>query len=168
MQHMIRRRYKTDVHEKDFYNYYKTKSKNPVDKNIFIKIVKEFNDSICHACIYNNFEFKMPARLGIIRLKKRKARATFNEDGSLNTRYLAVDWKSTKELWSTDPTAKEHKQIVFHLNRHSKGYIFTWHWERFNMNLVNKSAYHLDMMRKHDREITKAINNPDLNIDCYV
>jgi len=165
---MIRRRYKTDVHEKDFYKYYKTKTQTPVTKDIFIKIVEEFNDSIMHACIYKNFEFKMPARLGIVRLKKRKSKATFNEDGSLNTRYLAVDWKATLDLWASDTIAKEKKQRVFHLNRHTKGYMFRWYWDRFNMNLVNKSAYHLDMMRKYDRELAKAINNPDLNIDCYI
>jgi hypothetical protein len=35
------------------------------------------------------------------------------------------------------------------------------------MNLVNKSAYHLDMMRKYDRELSTALKDPELNIDFY-
>ena len=162
-----RRRYKTSVTIGDFYKFYKTKSKSTVDKEIFKKIVNEFNESICRACIYENLFFNMPYRLGVLSIKKKKSKAYINSDGSLNTKYLAVDWNATKELWKNDSEAKEKHQKVFHLNRNTKGFICRWHWDRYNINLSNRTYYHLDIMRKYDRELAKVLNDPESNVDFY-
>lgn len=162
-----RRRYKTDITLNDFYKYYKTKSESPVDYSIFKNIVFEFNNDICKGCIYDSLFFKMPSRLGILSIKKRKSKASINKDGSLNTKFLAVNWKDTKELWEKDPEAKEKHQRVYHLNRHSNGYILRWNWDRFNINLSNRTYYSLDIMRKYDRELSKVLYDENLNVDYY-
>jgi len=150
----------------DYYKYYKSLSSNPVSKEVFKDIVLNFNEEVIHKCIYNAFEFHIP-RIGDVRVKKRKAKAFINPDGSLNTRYLSVDWKATNDLRARDPIAKEKRQKVFHLNRHTQGYIYRWFWSKDTVALPNKSIYSLDVMRKYDRELKDALNNSDLNIDFY-
>lgn len=162
-----RRRYKTDVTLPDFYKYYKNSVDKPVDYETFKNVVYEFNESICKGCIYDNLYFKMPNRLGVLSIKKRKTVASINKDGSLNTKFLSVNWKATKELWDRDSEAKEKHQKVYHLNRHTSGYILRWCWDRFNINLSNRTYYSLDIMRKYDRELAQVVLSEDSKLDYY-
>ena len=108
---------KAHVGMSDFYKYYalstfKEKqggrtavhrdSMYAIDRALYGKIVEFFHSRISDEIMLDNFEFKMPARMGTLGIRKRKPKVRFDENGKL-VNNMPVDWKATKELWEEDP-----------------------------------------------------------------
>ena len=74
----------------------------------------------------NNFEFRMPGRLGYIRIRKKLAIPKVI-NGKLFSNHLGVDYKATKELWKEKYPGKtlkelkniENKPLIKYLNDHT-------------------------------------------------
>ena len=99
-----------------------------------------------------------------IRIKKIPIKIRFNPDGSLCTKGLRADWKSTKDLWAIDPEAKENKQLVFHFNEHTDRYNLKFFYDKRTSHMKNQTAYQFKVMRKWSRLLNKAVKrNPNLN-----
>lgn len=158
-----------NVKSDNLYRYYKKTSKySPVERKVFGEIIRKFNTAIIDAMIYKAFEFHFPARLGTIRIKKIKIKVKMNDDGTIDKRYLAPDWKATKELWNKDEDAKNRKQLVYHLNRHTNGYKHRFFWNKQNSNVRNQTIYTLDMARYSvKRRLAAALKNTKLNLNYY-
>jgi len=142
-------------------------SKYFVDRATYSKIVSDFNQMVCEEIMYENFEFKLPARMGDVSIKKYKPKMEFDENGLLITRSLPVDWKATNELWAENPEAKEAKKLVRFTNEHTKGYISKWYYGKASANYRFKSGYVFKASRANKREIAKILKDEDLNIDYY-
>lgn len=126
-------KYKADYTEKDFYKYYfNTYCKRDkkildnqynVGKDIYYKIIKEFNKYVLNQMIYHNEDFLFPNYIGGIGLRKRKPKTKIDSDGKLIS-HKPIDWDTTLKLWEEDEDAKNKKILIRHMNNHSDGYVF--------------------------------------------
>jgi len=163
-------KYKSDFGIIDLFKFYKKKQKEAgkvvIDKSLYSKVLKDFNDAICKEIVENAFEYRMPFRLGYLRIRKHKTRIIVDENGKLKTRHLHPDWKATKELWAMNEDARAEKKIVWHTNRHTQGFYCKWYWDKRACNIKNSSVYSISISRTNKRRIAEAINTKD-NIDYY-
>lgn len=133
----------------------------------FAKVLELANHASMEAMIHDNVILKLPYRMGEVSIKKYKQKVAQNEDGTLNKRSWAVDWKETKQLWAEDEDAKERKILVYHLNRHTGGYKYMWHWYRGVSNIKNVRLYKFYPLRKWKRGLASLLLDPVSKIDFY-
>lgn len=163
-------KYNTDYGIIDIYKFYKKAQKEKdlpiIELPIFRKIIKYYNIETCKGIVENSNEFRLPFRLGYLRIRKFKTRIISDANGKLKTGHMHPDWKATKALWLTNPKAKEDKKIVWHTNNHSQGYYYKWYWDKRACNITNSSVYSLTMSRNNKRLISKIVKTKD-HIDYY-
>lgn len=132
----------------DFYDFYlKEIGDNKlyeIDYKEYSNIISDFYKSIMDFILKKNGVFKMPYKLGDVRVVKRK----LNLD---HLRLTGIDWKTTVE------TGKH----VYHLNEHTSGYKYNFQWNKKNMNLKNLYFYRLVMTRQNKRLLAKLIKSGD-------
>lgn len=150
----------------DMYKTYKKNSKNPVTKEQYNKIIGRFNSEVANLILAEAFEFRMPYRLGYLRIKKTTVKLILDRDGKLKKNYLRVDWASTKKMWEDNPKAREEKKLIYHLNKHTDGYYFRWYWDKSATNVSNISVYKIIPARKHLRAIAQLVNTKE-DLDYY-
>ena len=79
--------------------------------------------------------------MGVFSIRKRKKILRLYPDGSLDTRNLRVDYKSTVALWRKDEEAYiEHKKI-YYLNKHTDRYYYKFYWDKTICVTPNNSVY---------------------------
>ena len=163
-------KYKTDYNVIDMYKSYKSKrrdsGKEPVTLSVYRKVLKTFNAEICKDIVHNSGEYRMPYRLGYLRIRKFKTRLKLDDEGNLVTKHLQVNWKETKKLWASNEEAKVAKKIIWHNNKHTQGYYFKWYWDKRACNITNSSVYSLVMTRANKRSIAAALKENE-NLDYY-
>ena len=102
----------------DIYKFYKQeqkgKNKPIVGLKEFRKIIKYHNTEVCRTIVEDTEEFRMPYRLGYLRIRKFKQRLKLDANGKLDTSNMYADWKATNKLWDENPQAKEAKKIIWH------------------------------------------------------
>jgi len=150
------------------YRYYKKKYKQTnVSRKLFGDITREFYELIVPEIVKNNYIFRMPANMGKLFIKSKPYEIKFDEDGNVDKRKLAPNWKKTKELWKKqypDLTMQEiynipNKKLVYHLNDHSDRRIFKWFWDKTNSIVKNQQLYYVDVTRKWDRYLSNYAQN---------
>lgn len=150
------RRNSVDNNMNDMWLYYKENYNKPVDKTTFVQVCYLLNKKIANSIITESFEFKMPFRLGKLRIKTNKQKIII-KDGKLDPNKMPINWVATKELWrslypelswdkswnilSDELTNIPNKQLVFHENDHSNGYINRWYWDKSLANTKNHTGY---------------------------
>lgn len=149
--------YTADVGIRNFYGYYSNKhfreflegrkngvidkgSKFYIPITLYSRIINDFNLEVRNLILNESFDFNMPARMGILCIRKRKLTPYINKKGEYKNP-LPVDWKATYQLWEEDPEAEEMKKLVRHRNKHSNGFIAEWTLQRKSATFKNKSAY---------------------------
>ena len=149
---------KTTVHHSSKFN---------ITRTLYGKIIEFFHCNITDEIMLENFEYKMPARLGTINIRKKKPKLRFDQNGKLiNT--MPVDWKATKDLWEEDPECKEQKKLVRHLNEHTNGYVPFWNYSVSTATFKNKSVYKFKPTRTIKRELSRILKDPNLKINYYL
>lgn len=127
------------------YQYYikdiDNNSKYNIDYKLFRKICEEFNKSISSLIIDSGYFFKIPYRLGTIRIKKGKVNVT--------SKSLKMDFGL---LNSSDGKYKNK-----HLNEHSGGYYVRFHWNKLDMIIKNKSLYSFIPTRFNKRALASIV-----------
>lgn len=159
----------------DFYKYFKQHNDIDIPYQTYSAVVKDLNQAISDAVIYKGFEFKLPGRLGYLRVIKAKHKLKLDDAGKVDTRYLPVDFKATRKLWKeiyADKTFKEimnmpDRKRVFHTNDHSNGFIFRWHFNKFTSNATNKSVYYFKPSRTNQRALSSHIKSEDFENIYY-
>ena len=146
------------VKTKQFYKRYCNNIKEPISKKEFTDILSDINEAIIHEIIYDNYEFKLPCRIGYIRIQKKKT--------PYNKAKLKVDWKKTNKLWAEKPEAKEKKQFIYHLNENTDGYYYRFYFSKFTSNLKNKSAYSFVPTRSNQRLLSSYLKE-NSDVDYY-
>lgn len=153
-----------DVSLKELYKNYKIKSKNPVPYKIYAEFLREYNERIIRAIIYENLEYKMPFKLGFIRIQKRKL-TPYMKEGTLVKKHLSPDWKRTREYWSKEYpglTSEElkaipNKKVLLHHNDHTNGYSVRFYWDKRISNVKNQSSYIFKATRTAKEELAAFI-----------
>lgn len=129
----------------DMYNYYVERFDNDlykVDFKIYKEIINKYFKAIMQDILYKPYKLKIPHRLGGIRIIKRKV--------NINklTRF-GINW----------PETVKHNKIIYHLNSHSKNYIYRFKWEKENSITPNLYFYKFVPSRQNKRELAKIIKN---------
>jgi len=128
---------------KHIYQYYikdiPETSKYHLDYKTFRSICEEFNKELSTEILEGYF-FKMPYRLGTIRIKKRK-----------------VDLKNLKPdfgLYNESEGLYKNK----HINEHSGNYYVRFYWNKNRETIIkNKSPYSFIPTRENKRNLAKLI-----------
>jgi hypothetical protein len=143
-----------DYKTRDIFKFYK-KDEGIVEYKVFSNIVSEFNGMIMRLIIDEAHEFVMPSRLGSLRVRKRKVKLELNADGKIDKSKLTPDWFKTRKLWDEiykDIPIEEinkipNKRIIYNLNEHTDGYRFIFYWDKVTSNILNQSAYRIQVTR---------------------
>lgn len=140
---------RTHHNQKDIYNHYAKKYPVKMDNITFNKLCSDFNMRLANTIITQSFEFKMPFRLGSIRIRAEKLKLKFTPDGKVDTIKMPINWGATRKLWKElwpDKTMDEIKQIpnkklIVYVNDHSNGYVMRWYWDKNFAKIKNNRAY---------------------------
>ena len=145
-----------------------------IDRQTFSNILKDFNLELARLLLEENLEFRMPSNLGTVRMRKFKRKIHFKEDGTLDTRYLCVDWQATKAFWvreypgldAVELKKIKHKTRIFHLNEHTENHVIRLFWKKYGSAIVNKKIYSLLLTRTNKRRVAQLLKT-DSNINYY-
>lgn len=134
----------------DIYKYYCGLHKNDelnIDKKTFKKVLYSFNKKIFKSILEDSETFKIPKRLGFLRVKKVKM--SFKEGTSCK-----IDWALTKK----------YNKKIYHMNDHTNNYRYRFYWQKSTCNAINKTAYSFQATRSDKRRLAYLLKN---NITDY-
>ena len=109
-------------------------------------ICEEFNKDIIEDILLKAKEFKLPYRLGSLRVKKKKMNY-----GRKNK--LKINWLETNK----------HKKVIYHLNDHTNGFNYRWFWSKINAIIKNKSVYSFQATRTNKRRLAALLKNNEVD-----
>jgi len=121
---------------RDSYKYYVEQYGKDLEYRIYKEICVRFNKKVSEYIIENSREFKLPGRLGVIRIKKIKS-----------NNLKRVDWKASKE----------NNCRVYHLNFHTDENYYKFFWHKKNALFTNKNAYSFTPIRGNKRMLAKLL-----------
>jgi len=154
---------KADYSTNDLYEYYCSRSKNPVSKKTYSSAIREYNTEILRLIVFDGLDYTMHGRVGSFRIRKFDNSLRLNKDGEVANK-LRPDWFKTKRKWLElypEKTAEEikaipNKPIIYHLNEHSDGYVFKWYWDKTTSNIKNQTVYKFEPIRQMKRLAAKS------------
>jgi len=159
----------------DIYKYYKRITKNPhnLTQADMGKILKDFFTGVTDLMIYKGIEFTMPYRLGSVRIKKAPVKYKLNGIGRVDVRRLRPNWGACRKLWAKDYPNKTweeivaipNKSMIYHENKHTDRFNFSWRWDRLTCAVSNSQAYKINFSRANDRKLAKALKDEELDLD---
>lgn len=172
-----------DYVTKDIYNYYKSKVDKPVSRVTFRDFLigddADFSNSkgiipqLMMKVINENFEWKMPFRLGIISVKKSKPKVLINHKGKITKR---VNFKASFEYWRKKYPGKTDEEIatipnkprIYHDNDETNGYQFKFFWDKFDAPVINITNYKLNIQRYFKRYLAAKVRDPLFKTDYFL
>lgn len=154
-----------DYGNADYYKFYRANYDNTVYLPTYRRVIKFINTKIMNAITDNNYEFKIPKRLGIIAVRKHK-KSILTKGNSPIGYNLAPDWKATKEMWEQFPELKELGKVIKFENKHSGGYTYVIKYYKRSANYKNKSLYKFKATRTMTRRLASNIKNN--NLDAFI
>lgn len=154
---MGRKRKKKNITLENIYHTYNyrhaERSKYYCTKTDYKKISLLFFKLLSKEIIDNGYVFKMPNRLGTIKVVKFKA-----------AKKRSIDWKTTNELYGEYNKNNTDKKRVYFNNEHSEGYSVRYWWEASRWLKYNM-LYRFKPTRANNRYLNKQIkdNNSIIN-----
>jgi hypothetical protein len=112
-------------------------------------ICENFNKLIIDEILLKAKEFKMPHRLGSLRILKKE----MNYSAGKNK--LKINWQETNK----------HKKVVYHLNDHTDGFNYRWFWSKKNAIVKNKTIYSFQATRTNKRRLASLLKGK--KVDYY-
>lgn len=144
-----------EVNTRETYKQYKKDNSDYIDIKTYLCIFQLFIKFIMKK-VFEGHDVILPARLGYIGIRGSKVKPRIDEEG--NVKGLAPNWKETKELWDSNPEAKEKKELVYCFNEHTNGYRYKLVWFKKNFIFINKNVYSFRLNRENKRVMMKLIN----------
>lgn len=144
---------KTEGNIRKSYRLYKKVSEQPIDIKHYIYLANDYNKFLMEK-VFAGEEVTLPLKLGTLSIIGKKQEIKYNEKGEL---ILPPNWGKTKELWDSNPIAKENKKIIYCLNEQTNGVRYKVFWSKKLMMVENKILYSLKMTRENKRRINKEI-----------
>lgn len=153
-----------------------------ISKEEFKTVCLEFNRYVADKILYENFEYMLPFKLGSLRIKKFQQRIELDkETGKLNTKRLRIDYAATwdlryknfpglsrKEIIKIMREQNLPKNLVYHYNEHTEGYVYRWYWDKSNCNILNNSIYLFRPTKENRLAIAPIIRNKERNFDYFM
>lgn len=132
---------------------YNQKDKLFLERKQYTDIAKDFFKELSNAVINEGYVYKMPNRLGKVRIRK------FRCDKR------SIDWKLTKKHFVEENKLLENgnKNLIYHSNKHSSGYKARF-WVEFNRDVVYNRPYSFLAVRSNKRALAKAIMDDNIII----
>jgi hypothetical protein len=155
----------------DIYKFYKSSINNPVSQSVVKAVYKDVFPELIKLIVLENFEFRMPGKLGHLRVRKKRIEAKIDNNGDLDTRALSINWKKTKQLWEKkyeglkeeELLAIPDKPVIRELNEHTDGYRFMWHWDKRATSIPSQNAYYIQLTRANKKILSQASKTNELN-----
>jgi len=122
----------------DFYN---------VGYKKYRAICESFNKKLIDQILLNAKEFKMPNRLGSLRILKKEM------NYSVGKNKLKIDWKETNM----------QKKVIYHLNDHTDGFNYRWFWSKKNAIIKNKTVYSFQATRTNKRKLAGLLKTKQVD-----
>ena len=175
------REYKITASLQDAYKLYKVGNKK-FTKRQYLDICYDITESISDMIITDSLEYKIPFRLGFIRIKKAKQKLIL-KDGKIDVNKNIIDWAKTWETWTAlypDKTNKEirefkGKKVTFQTNDHTDKQIMRFYWDKRFSCVKNKTIYRFKPVKggkinglyRGRLGLAKWIKNDDRKNDYY-
>jgi len=113
-----------------------------IDYNTYVSIVSMYN-KIMIDNLYNGFVMYLPYKLGSFQIVKKKMYFSTQ----INKK-LGIDWVNTVK----------YGKVIHHLNEHSDGYKFLFHWDKKrNGGIKNINSYRFIPTRTIKRTLAKYV-----------
>jgi hypothetical protein len=138
----------------DYFRHYKANGGNE-SKKLYTKVIREFHRAIGTLLATEEYNFKLPRRLGSLCVKKEKNFVSVKE-GKLITN-LPVNWKATLKMWEVDEEAKLNKTCLRYENYHSNRYSYRFRYLKSKAIYKNKQLYRIWVNRKVKRQLAQLI-----------
>ena len=138
----------------DYYSYYKSNG-GTENKKLHSKVIREFHRAIGNLLVTEEYNFKIPKRLGVLCVKKERNFVSV-KDGKLITN-LPVNWKDTLKLWEEDSEAKSAKTLIRYENYHSNRFSYRFRYLKKKAIFKNKNVYRIWVNRKVKKQLSKLI-----------
>jgi len=139
---------------RDSYKLYKQSINNTIELKEYIIYANEFNKFLINK-VLDGYEVTLPARLGTLSIIGKKENIKFDENGKIKG--LAPNWVKTKELWDSNPKAKEEKKLLYHTNSHTDNTRYKFFWSKQRILIQNKILYSLRITRTNKRNVHNLI-----------
>lgn len=145
----------------------KTQYKRIHSYKIIKGVLRDFNNELSKLLIEDGAEFKMPVRLGSLRIKKYKRKIIINEDGTVDKKRMSVNWRESKELWKREYPGKtpeelkliKYKPLIYYLNEHTDGYRFLLFWNKIGSNAKNRGLYSFIFTSVNNRYLARVLQS---------
>ena len=121
------------------YKFYKKNYDNPVEYQVFAKVIKACNKELVHQVVNESEVVNLPYRLGKIQIGR------FERSFTQPINKLSIDWKATRDNGFT----------VYHEEKN----IYKWCWVKHSAIVRNKTGYKFSVCRFAKREVPKAVRN---------
>lgn len=158
-------RFKVDYVIKDAYKFFVRKSGKVTTYTTYRAVCTAVNEYIMQKVLMSGNSFNLPFCLGNLVIMKKKLTPYIMEDGKLRVEHLPVDWKTTKELWASNPETKAAKRLVRYLNEHTAGYKCHFYWDKRSSTVANQTAYRFKESRANNRLLAKVLKDPNREVD---
>lgn len=122
------------------------------------EIIDTHNTLLVQYILDTGDTYKMPFGFGPLRILKFKRRLRKKNKESIA---LPVNWPETLALWKRDPEAKEKKFRVRHLNAHTDGYGYHFHWKPHETKFFMAALWRFKPSREASRGLAKRLLDPD-------
>lgn len=157
------------------YPSFRKKYKNiypDIDRRKYTDICYNINKRLSDKIIKESFEFRVPFKLGIISIKKARFQVKI-KDGKLEKNKLMIDWAKTWDIWYNDYPGKsrkeinaiKNKQVVYHMNHHTNGYVMKWYWDKSICTVSNHSVYYFKPIKANRLNLAAWINSDEKEND---
>ena len=142
------RKYKVTSSLQGAYSLYEEKYEK-IDKKLYFDIVYDILKTISHMIITESFEYRIPEKLGYLRIRKKKPKLKI-KNGKIDINKNIIDWKATWEYWdsyypnktrSEIRNIKDKPGVIFQINKHTNGEVMSWFWDKNTCNAKNNSVY---------------------------
>jgi len=136
------------------YKHYKANTSTPVEITTYLSMCADFNKFLIDKVIEGE-EITLPSRFGTLAIVGKEQKVRFDEQG--NVVGLPPNWRKTKELWNSNPQAKQEKRIVYCTNEHTSNIRYKFFWSKKRVIIENKTLYALRITRTNKRRVHKKI-----------
>lgn len=151
---MGRKRKKRSITLKNiYYKYdYRYNPKHPYycSQRTYVDISKDFYKILSSLIIEEGFSFKIPSRLGEIRIVKFRSEKKRH-----------INWKLTNEYFGEWNKNNPHdRKRIYHTNSHTDGYAARFHWKK-STYLKHQTLYNFEAIRFNKRSLAKHVKETD-------
>lgn len=155
LRHKIKSDCTTDTFWEKFKDTFKSVNRKvPISRDVYKKIIREYNELIMKEVIEDGKAFKLPFSLGFISVVKRES-PLFSASKENIKKHLRPDFGHYNKTG----------ELIYHLNEHSNYYYYHIKWIR--PTFTYDGSYHYDAPFDAKRKLAKVIKEKSVDYRLY-